>query len=77
MGKAGKLTKAQQSARIAILAEIDRLGGSAMWSQLHSKGHHFGQVKATVSRGDTIEVGAYCFSLTPAGRAALKESPHE
>ncbi len=68
-----RLTKAQQSARIAILAEIDRLGGSAMWSHLHSRGHHFGQVKATVARGDTIEIGAYCFSLTTAGRAALRE----
>lgn len=70
----GKLTEKQQDARIAILTEIERLGGSAMWSQLHSKGHHFGQVRATVSRGDTIEVGAYCFSLTPAGREALDKA---
>ncbi len=68
-----KLTEAQQDARIAILREIERLGGSAMWSQLHSKGHHYGQVMATVTRGDTRLLGAYCFSLLPAGRAALEQ----
>lgn len=67
----GKLTAAQQDARLSILAEIERLGGSAMWSQLHNKGHHYGQVSATVNRGDTKLVGAYCYSLTADGRAAL------
>lgn len=68
-----KLTERQQDARLAILRDIFSLGGSAMWSQLHRKGHHFGQVQATVTRGDTRRIGAYCFSLTPAGRAALTE----
>ena len=70
----GKLTKAQQEARIAILREIERLGGSAMWSQLHDKGHHYGQVSATVTRGDTVRTAGYSFSLTEQGRSALKEA---
>ena len=70
-----KLTPAQQSARIAILQEIERRGGSAMWSQLHSKGHHYGQVQATATRGDTKRVGVYCYVLTDVGRAALDPKP--
>ena len=70
-----KLTPAQQSARLAILQEIERRGGSAMWSQLHSKGHHYGQVQATATRGDTKRVEVYCYVLTDAGRAALRSQP--
>jgi len=69
-----KLTKAQQSARVAILRDVERSGGTDRWSHLHSHGHHYSQVTACVRRGDLQEIGgAYHYRITDAGRLALSE----
>lgn len=69
------LSEAQQSARLAILRDVARSGGTDRWSHLHSHGHHIMQVRAAVNRGDLIERSLYHFQITPAGRAALSGSP--
>jgi hypothetical protein len=73
----GDLTKRQQEARLAILRDVERSGGTDQWSHLHSHGHHFMQVTACVSRGDLREPYAYQYALTEAGLQALKDSSHE
>jgi len=70
-----KLRTRQQEARIAILRDVvDRFGGSATWSQLHSRGHHYMQVSAAALRGDLRTVMDYHYEITPAGRHALATS---
>jgi len=66
-----RMTEAQQSARLAILRDVERSGGSDVWSHLHSHGHHFKQVMACVHRGDLLQERPYEFSLTDLGRSAL------
>ena len=68
-----KLTETQQFERRLILEAIVRLGGTARWSQLHSRGLHFMQVHACANRGDTEALGPYEWRITSAGRAALAD----
>jgi hypothetical protein len=72
-----KLTEAQQFERRLILEAISRLGGTARWSQLHSRGLHFMQVHACANRGDTEALGPYEWRITEDGRRALEDGGAE
>lgn len=70
-----KLTARQQEARIAILRDVaERFGGTATWSQLHTRGHHYMQVSSAALRGDLERDDHYHFAITDAGRQALATS---
>jgi hypothetical protein len=66
-----KLTEKAQAARLAVLRDVIRSGGTDHWAHLHSHGHHFSSVKACVIRGDLTRIRAYHYEITKAGRLAL------
>lgn len=71
----GKLTVAQQTARVEILTFINGNDGWSSWHTLHNRGFNFQQVMACVRRGDlTQPTRGYRYEITPAGRLALKET---
>jgi len=72
MGK--RLTEAQQSARLAILRDFVRSGGTDRWSHLHSHGHNYMQVQACANRGDIARDSSYEWRITDKGLSALSRS---
>lgn len=66
-----KLTEKQRRDRLEILSYIAERGGTANWSQLHSRGFHYMTVSAMTLAGWLTSPLAYKYEITPTGRAAL------
>lgn len=72
-----RMSAKQRTAYLDILREFEADKMARSWTQLHSRGHHYGQVSACVTRGFLDRIGAYFYRITDAGRALLTRAEQE
>jgi hypothetical protein len=64
---------AQFDRKLRALRCVDRSGGVARWSHMHSHGHKYPTIRSLVSAGYLIKRRSYEYELTKKGRSFLSD----